>query len=465
MHDNWPAHLSIRWIPYSSVLPSGNPPFTLTFAYQAACVVLPRAPPMKLAYLLSEYPTLGHTYLLREVRQLREMGWDIQTISVRRPGARTSPLTPAEIEELNSTWYIIGAGAMEHLRCHVATLFSRPLRYLRGLATAWRFGQFHSRRTLLAMAYFAEAVYAGHRLRREAITHVHSVYSTTVALILSRIFDINLSMTLHGPMEFIDPEGFGIRDKVRAAQLVCSISSFGRSQIMLSSSPQDWQKLEVTPLGVETLGWHISAFREHPSPFELISVGRLVDIKGYPLLLDAIAELCKQGRDVRLTLAGDGPDRATLEAQAQRLGVSDRVFFAGWKNQDELRALYRSSDACVMSSFAEGVPVVLMEAMATGVPCVAPCINGIPELIRDGVDGLLFAASDVEELVAAIGRLIDEPDLRRRMAQSCPGRVGDKYDLRKNVRGLSEIFSRWISAPIGLSAGNSEGSTHKSGPS
>ena len=150
-------------------------------------------------------------------------------------------------------------------------------------------------------------------------------------------------------------------------------------------------------------------FREHPSPFELISVGRLVNIKGYPLLLDAVAQLRQACRDVRLTLAGDGPDRASLEAQAQRLGIADRVFFAGWKNQDELRELYRGSDACVMSSFAEGVPVVLMEAMATGVPCVAPRINGIPELIRDGVDGLLFTASDVEELVAAVGKLMDIP--------------------------------------------------------
>ena len=112
----------------------------------------------------------------------------------------------------------------------------------------------------------------------------------------------------------------------------------------------------------------------------------------------------KQGRDVRLTLAGDGPDRANLEAQAQRLGIADRVVFAGWKNQDALRELYLKSDLCVLSSFAEGVPVVLMEAMATGVPCVAPRINGIPELIRDGIDGLLFTASDVQELVAAIGK-------------------------------------------------------------
>jgi glycosyltransferase involved in cell wall biosynthesis len=399
---------------------------------------------MKLAYLLSEYPTLGHTYLLREVRQLRATGWDIQTISVRPPGARASAMSAEETEEFNSTWYILGSGLVHYLQCHLATFFGRPLKYLSGLATALRFGRFHPRQTALAVSYFAEAVCAGQRLRKNGITHVHSVYSTTVALILSRIFDIHLSMTLHGPAEFTDPEGFAIREKVQAAELVCSISYYGRSQIMLWSSSSDWHKLQVTPLGVDATGWTKAKLRERPSPFELISAGRLVEIKGYPLLLNAIAELLRQGRDLRLTLAGDGPDCSSLKEQARRLGIADGVVFAGWKNQDELRELYRRSDACVMSSFAEGVPVVLMEAMATGVPCVAPRINGIPELIRDGVDGLLFTASDVAELVVAIGRLMDEPALRHSMAKSSPARVAEKYDLQKNVHHLADVLSAWI---------------------
>jgi glycosyltransferase involved in cell wall biosynthesis len=225
---------------------------------------------------------------------------------------------------------------------------------------------------------------------------------------------------------------------------VCSISYFGRSQIMLWSSAKDWHKLAVTPLGVDATDWELAEFRERPAPFELIAAGRLVEIKGFPLLLDAVADLRRQGRDVQLTIAGDGPARQALEQQASRLGIADRIIFAGWKNQDELRTLYRRSDAYVMSSFAEGVPVVLMEAMATGVPCVAPRINGIPELIRDGMDGLLFTASDVAELVEAIGRLIDNPEMRRSMAESSRARVADKYDLRKNVERLAEVLKKWL---------------------
>jgi glycosyltransferase involved in cell wall biosynthesis len=399
---------------------------------------------MKLAYLLSEYPTLGHTYLLREVQQLRSQGWDIQTISVRRPGSRPSPLSPAETQELQATWYVLGDHSFEHLTCHVETLARRPLRYLRGLRAALRFGKFHPGQTARALAYFAEAIWVGHRLHKSGITYVHSVYSTTVALILSRIYDIHLSMTLHGPAEFTDPVGFAIAEKVHAAELVCSISYFGRSQVMLWSSPEDWHKVHVTPLGVDATGWELSEFRDQPLPFELISAGRLTAIKGFPLLLEAVAELQRLGRDARLTLAGDGPDRGMLEDLAKKVGIADRVMFAGWKNQDALRQLYRRSDLFVMSSFAEGVPVVLMEAMAIGIPCVAPRINGIPELIRDGIDGLLFTASDVTELVCALLRIMDDSAMRRRMAASSRERVADKYNLRKNVDRLASILNQWI---------------------
>lgn len=400
---------------------------------------------MKLAYLLSEYPTLGHTYLLREVRGLRALGWEIQTVSVRRPDLTGWDLSDAEREEWNATWYILGSNPVEFLKAHVVTFFSRPKRYLSGLATAWRFGRWHPRGSALATAYFAEAVLAGYRSQQAGIAHVHSDFSSTVALILGRVFDIGTSLTLHGPAEFVDPEGFRIAEKVRAAKFVCGISYFGRSQIMLWSSPADWDKLEVTPLGIEVSKWQPAPFRERPSPFELISVGRLAAVKGYPLLIDAVARLVAQGRDVRLTLVGDGPERGHLEEQARRLGISSRIVFAGWKNQAELRELYQNSDLGVLSSFAEGVPVVLMEAMASGVPCVAPRITGIPELIRDAIDGLLVTPSDTEDLAAAIAGLMDKPELRREMAGRCRDRIADKYDLGKNVRRLSDVFKRRLS--------------------
>jgi len=398
---------------------------------------------MKIAYLLSEYPTIGHTYLLREVRELRALGWDIQTISIRRPGSRPSSISTAETEELKSTWYILGSGWLEFLTAHVATFCTQPIRYLRGLATAWRFGRFTRCRSVFAMAYFSEAILAGRWLRKAGFTHVHSVFSTHVALIAARVFGFELSMTIHGPNEFVNPQSFEMEEKVRAALFVSCISHFGKSQIMLWSSPGDWHKLEITPLGIDCTGLAPVAFRERPAPFDLVSVGRLAPVKGYPLLLESVAILVTQRRDVRLTLVGDGPERSRLAEQACRLGISDRIVLVGWKTQDELRDLYQSSDVCVLSSFAEGIPVVFMEAMASGVPCVAPRINGIPELIRHGVDGLLVTPANVEELAAAIGQMMDNPGMRRQMALSSRQRVVEKYNLRENVAHLAEVFSRY----------------------
>ncbi len=404
---------------------------------------------MKLAYLLSEYPLLEHTYLLREVRELRALGWEVHTVSIRKPSYRLPELSPAEQEEWTSTWHVLGSSPLQFLRAHAITFATRPVRYMRGLATAWRFGRFHPRLIALSTAHFIEAVLAGYHLRKTGVKHVHSVYTTTVALILSNIFDFELSMTIHGPAEFVDPEGFHIREKVCASQFVCGISYFGRSQIMNWSSPSDWHKLEVTPLGIDITAWQPTTFRERPAPFELISVGRLACVKGFPLLLDAVGLLASQGRDVRLRLVGDGPQRPQLEKQAHQLGIADRIVFEGWKKQDELLELYRSSDLCVLSSFAEGIPVVLMEAMATGVPCVAPRITGIPELIRHGIEGLLVTPSYTEELAGAIAELMDKPELRRQMAKLCRERIADKYDLRKNVLHLSEVFSRRMSRDDG----------------
>lgn len=156
-----------------------------------------------------------------------------------------------------------------------------------------------------------------------------------------------------------------------------------------------------------------------------------------------MAILTAEHRDVCLTLVGDGPVRPQLSEQARELGIADKILFAGWKTQTELRDLYRESEVCVLSSFAEGIPVVFMEAMASGIPCVAPRITGIPELIRDGVDGLLVTPANIEELAAAIAQMMDRPEMRRQMALSSRERVLDKYNLQKNVAHLAKIFSHY----------------------
>ena len=150
---------------------------------------------------------------------------------------------------------------------------------------------------------------------------------------------------------------------------------------------------------------------------------------------------------MRLRLVGDGPDRASLEGHVSALGLAGRVVFEGWRSQDELRQLYFESDACALASFLEGIPLALMEPMAMEIPCVATRITGIPELIRDGVDGLLVTPSDERELADALALLIDDPALRRRLGQSARRRILHDYDLPANITQLAGIFARRVGDP------------------
>jgi glycosyltransferase involved in cell wall biosynthesis len=209
---------------------------------------------------------------------------------------------------------------------------------------------------------------------------------------------------------------------------------------MKLSPPDQWHKFEVTPLGVDP-----EVFAARPTPaarpeFEVLCVGRLTPAKGQHVLVAAIGRLRDEGRRVRLRLVGDGPDRQSLEHAVRRAKLEGRVVFEGAVNQDRIRDLYRNADAFVLASFAEGIPVVLMEAMAMEIPCVTTWITGIPELIRDSVDGLLTPPSDERALAAAIRRLMDDAGLRERLGRSGRQRVIEKYNLRPNVDRLAAVF-------------------------
>ena len=278
------------------------------------------------------------------------------------------------------------------------------------------------------------------------VTHVHSHYGTTVALLVAKVFPLTFSATIHGSGEFIDPVGFHLPQKIEAASFVCAISAYGRSQMEGLVPPEMWDRLEVSPLGIDSSVYEPGPFRESPEPYEIICVGKLTPLKGQHDLLECVHRLLSEGRNVRLRFIGDGPGRPALEAHIRKLGLSDRVILEGRKNQDEVREFYRSSDIFALASLAEGVPVVLMEAMAMRIPCVATRITGVPELIRDGIDGLLVTPSDPDELACAIARLIDDSVLRRRLAEAGRIRVQEKYHLASNVARLSEIFRRRLSS-------------------
>jgi colanic acid/amylovoran biosynthesis glycosyltransferase len=391
--------------------------------------------PLRIAYLLSQYPAVNHVFMLREVRLLRQLGFEIHVASIRDPDREPAAMTATEREEARSTYYVKSAGLFRVIAAHLHMLAARPSSYIRALFGSLRAGAG-------GLFYFVEAVVVGHWMNANRLSHLHTHYVSTVGRIVARILPATLSVTFHGPAEFQDPNGFRLADKIEASRFACAISQYGLSQLMYAADYRQWQKLELTPLGVDLNAFHPRPFRPSPLPFQIVSVGRLAPVKGQHLLVEAIAALAKDGRQVRLRLAGDGPDRTALQQHADRRGLAEQVVFEGNLNQDALKELYRESDALVLASFAEGLPVVLMEAMAMEVPCVAPWVNGIPEIITHERDGFLVPPGNAPALASAIGRLMDDTELRRTLGQNARLKIADKFNLQRNTDHLADVFRR-----------------------
>jgi glycosyltransferase involved in cell wall biosynthesis len=400
----------------------------------------------RLAYLISRYPAISHTFVLREVRALRARGFDIKVASINAPDRADRGLTAEEREESAATYYVKRDGPQGAVRAHSAALVEHPVAYFRALGFALRLGGFDLQRIFMGLLYFIEAVMVGQWMKRNALRHLHVHFATpasTVGLVAARVFPVTLSLTVHGPDEFYNVSSYSLAEKIRGASFICCIGNYARSQLMKLSPFAEWNKFEVSPLGVDS---QIFTPRVAPvtsdEPFEVICVGRLVPAKGQHILVAAIERLIQAGHNVLLRFVGDGPDRHTLAEMVRARNLEAHVVFEGAVNQDRIRSLYARADVFALASFAEGIPVVLMEAMAMEIPCVTTFITGIPELIDDGESGLLVAPSDDAALAAAIAKLIDQPQLRTQLGRNGRQAVMEKYDLGRNTERLAEIFRR-----------------------
>jgi colanic acid/amylovoran biosynthesis glycosyltransferase len=413
----------------------------------------PRRPTRSIGYLVSRYPTLSMIFVLREVLALRALGFRIETASVNPPDRLPEKLTSVEREEAARTYCLKCDGIGGAASAHLLALLANFVGYFRGWRLAFSLARLDPARLLLNLMYFTEALMVGRWMRRNGLTHLHvhlGSQAASVGLFTQRVFAVGYSMTVHGPDEFYDAEGQYLARKIRAADFIVCISAYTQSQLMKLSPYEHWGKFFVAHLGVDPSQWAPQPKPSSPAPFdlqtpfEILCVGRLTPAKGQHLLIDAVDKLLQQGRPVRLRLIGDGPDAASLRISAARIAVADAVLFEGAVNQDRISAFYATADAFCLPSFAEGLPVVLMEAMAKQIPCVSTAITGIPELIRDGVDGLLVPASDLKSLVDALARLMDDAELRRRLGESGRARVLKHFDLARNAETLAAIFSDQI---------------------
>ena len=398
----------------------------------------------RLAYLLSSFPAISHTFFMNEVIELRKLGFSIDVASINRPTWTPGTLSDPVVEAMQTTFYIKSAQPLQIVFASLKILVTRPLVVFRGLLAVLRLDHSSPRATLYTLFYLAEALILGNWLRLRGHSHLHVHFGgpvATVGMLTSAAWRIPYSITIHGPEEFYHVDRLCLQQKVEKARFVLCISDHCRSQLMRLTRPEQWDKFHVVRLGVDP---HIFApnpdVKGDESVVEMISVGRLVPDKGHLVLLRAFSRLLSRGYKLRLRIIGDGSERRRLKSFMLENKLGDLVTLDGALNHETTRRLLAQADIFVLASFAEGLPVALMEAMAMEISCVSTYVAGIPELIRPEIDGLLVPASSEEALVEALVRLITDADLRRSLARSGRQRVLEFYSLDTNVGLLAKVF-------------------------
>lgn len=409
---------------------------------------------MRLGYLMNAYPMVSTTFIGREIEALEDMGFEVERFAIRRWDGRL--IDPADIAEAERSDYLLEDGAAKLVWGLIAESATNP----RGLGRAvglWRRLWLAAGAPLGAglvrhVAYLLEAVALRRRLRRHPADHVHVHFSTNsaaVAMMAHAMGGPSYSFTVHGPDELFDPEGNALGLKIENAAFVACISHFCRSQCMIFAPVEAWDRLRIVHCGVRP-----DYYAALPGPGDLpeglpprpaggraVFVARLSKLKGGLGLVEAMARLRDSHPQADLVIVGDGELCPRMEAAAAEAGIADRVHFLGFCSQTAVRAAMADADMLVLPSFAEGVPVVLMEAMASGKPVIASRVAGVAELVEDGVSGYVVPPGDTATLAARMGALLDDADLRARMGAAGREKVKAEFDLAAEAAWLGRLIA------------------------
>jgi len=402
------------------------------------------------AYIVSLFPKLSETFILREMIGLEALGHRITVVSLKRdvePVVHKEALAFQDRTVHPGPAAAIGAASL-------ATALRHPIavgRIVGRIALSHTLGGrgFHPVEMIKAMLLVPVALQISRRLRAEEIEHVHAhwaSYPALVAWIVHRIAGIPYSVTAHAHDLFL-PNPM-LPDKVEESAFFATISEFNRALLIQECGPAVLPKIRLIRCGIP--------LREFPfgapppasdEPSHVVSVGRLVDYKGFDDLIRACWLLRDGGAPVRLTIVGDGPERGNLELLVGTLNAEGMVTFAGSRRQEEVRGIMRNADlfalACVKGKDGQqdGIPIVLMEAMALGVPVISTKLSGIPELVKDGQTGLLARPGDPEHLASAMGRLLQDEALARTLSRDARKWVEVEFNLDRWVTQLSKALA------------------------
>ncbi|MFT4226144.1 glycosyltransferase [Micropruina sp.] len=415
----------------------------------------PLTRPRRVGYVTKMFPRFSETFILTELLQVERLGVDVEVFSLRPP-------TDGRFH-----------AGLADLRAPVSYLRSSGIRaadlWAALAETAAEFGDLGPHLADLLRLDVRDAVQAAELarlVRQRGITHLHAHFASAgagVARVAAAIAGIGYGFTAHAKDIFHDGvDRDDLARKLRDATDVVTVSEFNLAYLRRTFGP-DAAAVRRVYNGLDLAGFPFASPLDRPA--RIAGVGRLVEKKGFGDLLEAVALLIAEGRDVELVLVGSGEYDAPLRAQAERLGLGSRLRMLGGLPQHRVAEIVAGAAAfaapCVVGADGnrDGLPTVLLEAMALGTPCVATPVTGIPEVIRDNVTGLLVPEHDPAALAVALGRLLDEPQLRVRLAGAARGLIEREFDARRQAQLVADGFSAAAANGHGRASGHAEGSS------
>jgi glycosyltransferase involved in cell wall biosynthesis len=400
---------------------------------------------LHVAYLVNQYPKVSHSFIRREILALEQQGVRVDRIAIR--GWDADVVDPVDIAELSRTQYVLKGGILPLCAAMARVAFAGPRQFLSALGAAIGMARSSERSLPYHLVYFAQACLILEWLRASGARHLHAHFGTNpaeVAMLVRLLGGPPYSYTAHGPEENDRGAFLGIDRKVRHAKFVAAISSHTRSQILRRADLDDWSKIKVVHCGLEPEFHAAAQQRSIPqSPSQtLVCVARLDPEKGQLMLLEAMQRVRVRFPECRLVLVGDGEMRKALEARRRALGLDQHVTVTGWMTSAQVRDQILAARALVLPSFQEGLPVVIMEAMALRRPVIATYIAGIPELVRHGIDGWLVPAGDIGALADAMETCLNASgaDLDR-IGDDARNRVVARHDIDHEASKLAGHFA------------------------
>lgn len=400
----------------------------------------------KILYLCSEYPALSHTFIDKEIDELEKNNFEVLTASINYP-KNFDKFSVDYQNRTAKTYYIKNEKKIEILALVLKYKLSNPLRFLKVLNFAYEISVKNGVKDFKKfVGYFIEAILLHNHMKRNNIKHVHIHFAnpaSTVAMIAKEFGEIEYSISVHGPDEFYNTKENLVMEKVEGAKFIRTISHFCTSQLMRESDPKYWNKFNIVRCGID-----LNQFRPiekiENNVFNIVCVGRLTPSKGQTILIGAVKILIEKVENFKLILVGGGEDFETIKEKIEKDNLNKYIELKGPVSHETVKEILTSADIFVLPSFAEGVPVALMEAMAMKIPVISTKIAGIPELIEDYKDGFLVEASNESQLAELLVNLINKEIDLEKIRDNARKKIEEKYNIEKNINGMIDLFNKYV---------------------